>query len=203
MKQPFIIGLTGGIATGKSTTAQMFKEEGIPVFDADACVHELYAHDRNLHEQIETIFPGSVQNGEINRTELSRQLQVTLDGFARLNAIVHPAVERGRAQWLQQKSTEGHDLLIFDIPLLFETHAHNQVDAIVLVHAPASLQRQRAMLRPGMTAARFAQIKAQQMPTRQKQKHADYVIRTNEGLPSARLQVAAVLRHIRQTRITT
>lgn len=201
MKPPFIIGLTGGIAMGKSETAKMFEAEGVPVFDADACVHDLYGKDRDLQAKIELAFPGSVQNDAVNRTELSRQLQNNPDGFARLNAIVHPAVQNARESWLVEQGKAGHDMVVFDIPLLFETGGETKVDASVVVHASANVQRQRAMARPGMSTTKLQQILSRQMKPAQKRKLADYVICTDEGLTAARLQVTAVLRHIRETRI--
>lgn len=200
MRQPFVLGLTGGIAMGKSTTAKMFEAQGAPVFDADACVHELYANDHELQRQLEAAFPGSVQDHRVDRMELSRQLQTSPDKFKALNEIVHPVVQSAREKWRQAEGRD-HDIVVFDIPLLFETGAQQQLDAVVVVHAPKSMQVKRAMARPGMTREKLYHILARQMSARQKRKLADYVIRTDEGMESARLQVAAVLRHIRQTRI--
>lgn len=189
------IGLTGSIGMGKSTTAKLFAEQGVPVNDADQVVHELYAG--SAVAAIESSFPGTAQNGVVNRTELSRQLALHPERFKELEAIIHPLVRERERAFLECQQSLGQDIVLLDIPLLFETGAENRVDVIVVVSCEADLQRQRVLARPGMTAEKFDLILSRQMPDSEKRKRADFVIDTGQGIEEARRQVTQVLKTIR------
>ncbi|WP_137133646.1 dephospho-CoA kinase [Rhizobium sp. FKY42] len=189
------IGLTGSIGMGKSTTAKLFAEQGVPVNDADQVVHELYAG--SAVAAIEDSFPGTAQNGVVNRTELSRQLALHPQRFEELEAIIHPLVRERERVFLEQQESVGRDIVLLDIPLLFETGAEDRVDVIVVVSCEAELQRQRVLARPGMTTEKFDLILSRQMPDCEKRKRADFVIDTGQGIEEARRQVIHVLKSIR------
>lgn len=189
------IGLTGSIGMGKSTTAKLFAEQGVPVNDADQVVHELYAG--SAVAAIENSFPGTAQNGVVNRTELSRQLALHPERFKELEAIIHPLVRERERAFLERQQSVGQDIVLLDIPLLFETGAEDRVDVIVVVSCDADLQRQRVLARPGMTAEKFDLILSRQMPDSEKRKRADFVIDTGQGIEEARRQVIQVLKSVR------
>ena len=189
------IGLTGSIGMGKSTTAKLFAEQGVPVNDADQVVHELYAG--SAVEAIENRFPGTAQNGVVNRSELSRQLALYPERFKELEAIIHPLVRERERAFLERQQSVGQDIVLLDIPLLFETGAEDRVDVIVVVSCDADLQRQRVLARPGMTAEKFDLILSRQMPDSEKRKRADFVIDTGQGIEEARRQVIQVLKSVR------
>ncbi|MCJ8508470.1 dephospho-CoA kinase [Rhizobium lemnae] len=189
------IGLTGSIGMGKSTTAKLFAEQGVPVNDADQVVHELYAG--SAVAAIENSFPGTSQNGVVNRTELSRQLALHPERFKELEAIIHPLVRERERAFLERQQSVGQNIVLLDIPLLFETGAEDRVDVIVVVSCEADLQRQRVLARPGMTAEKFDLILSRQMPDIEKRKRADFVIDTGQGIEEARRQVIQVLKTIR------
>ena len=188
----FVIGLTGSIGMGKTTTAQFFRDAGVPVFDADAAVHDLYAGEAVA--PIEAAFPGTTEAGRVDRGRLSERLRAAPGGFARLEAIVHPLVEARRARFLEAAAAAGAARVVLDIPLLFEGGGVDVVDHVVLVSAPAAVQRARVLARPGMTEEKFAMIAARQMPDVEKRARADTIIETGEGLDLAREMVAQVLR---------
>ncbi|OBZ93601.1 dephospho-CoA kinase [Pararhizobium polonicum] len=189
-----VLGLTGSIGMGKSTTAAMFADIGIPVNDADAVVHSLYQGEAVA--PIEAAFPGATKGGAVDRSELSRQLAENPALFARLEAIVHPLVREREKVFLQHHSANGAPLVVLDIPLLFETKAQNRVDAVAVVSCDAQIQKERVMKRPGMTAEKFALILSRQVPDHEKRAKADYIIDTGHGLDSARQQVSAIVHRL-------
>jgi len=192
-----IIGLTGSIGMGKSTTAAMFADEGVSVFDADAAVARLYAPGGAAVAAVSAAFPGAELDGRIDRDRLSKILQADPSGFPRLEAIVHPLVAEARAQFLHDAEAAGATEVVFDVPLLFETGMDALVDRIVVVSAPEDVQRARVLARPGMTEAKFEAIMARQTPDSEKRARADAVIDTGQGFDAARAQVRAALARFR------
>jgi dephospho-CoA kinase len=188
-----VIGLTGSIGMGKSTTLQLFKDEGARVWDADGAVHALYAAAGAAVEAVETAFPGVTRGGAIDRAHLAERLKGQPDGFERLEAIVHPLVAADRAAFLDSARAEGAKVAVVDVPLLFETAGEKAVDVVVVASAPAEIQRERVLARPGMTQAKFEALLARQLPDADKRARADYVIETGRGLDAARAQVRGVL----------
>ena len=191
MTRPLIIGLTGSIGMGKSTVAMMFEAEGVPVFDADAAVHALQGPQGALLPAIEAAFPGTTGPRGVDRAALGAQVFGDDAALARLEAIVHPAVAEMRQTFLLEHA--GQPLVVFDIPLLFEKGGESRVDAVVVVSAPADVQRARVLARPGMTAEKFAQILARQTPDAEKRARADYVIENHGSLADTQAQVAALV----------
>lgn len=192
MTRPLIIGLTGSIGMGKSTVAEMFRAHGVPVFDADAEVRAMQGPGGELVPAIEAAFPGSTGAEGVRREALGTLVFADPAALARLEAIVHPAVAAKRQTFLIE---HGHaPLLVFDIPLLFEKGGAQQVDTVVVVSAPAEVQRQRVLARPGMTAEKFAEILALQTPDAEKRARADHVIDTGQSLERTRQDVAALIR---------
>ena len=187
-----VLGLTGSVGMGKSATAQMFAEEGVPVFDADAAVHRLY--EGEAAPLIAAAFPGVVSAGRVDRERLSRAVIGKPEAFARLEAIIHPLVRAAREQFLAEARAKGTKVAVLDIPLLFETGGESQVDKIAVVSAPAPVQKERVLARKGMTEAKFGAIVAKQMPDSEKKKRADFVIDTSRGFGAARENVRAILR---------
>ncbi len=193
-----IIGLTGSIGMGKSATAELISAAGIPVFDSDACVHALYAKGGKAVAPIADAFPGVVIDGAVDRQRLSDALHQDPSGFARLEAIVHPLVLEEREAFLHKAHQSGADLVVFDIPLLFETGADEHVDHVLVVYAPDELRRERVMQRPGMTQAKLDAIIARQLDDSSKLARADYRIETSGGLEDARQQLDVILKSIRE-----
>lgn len=192
-----VLGLTGSIGMGKSTTAGLFAEAGCPVWDADAAVHRLYGPGGAAVAPVAAAFPGVELEGAIDRTRLAAALAADPDGFARLERIVHPLVAADRAAALAAAAAMGATVAVADIPLLFETGAEGQVDAVVVVTAPAEVQAARVLARPGMTPERFAALLARQTPDAEKRRRADFVIDTGQGLDAARAAVADILETVR------
>ena len=192
------VGLTGSIGMGKSTTAQMFAEAGAPVYDADAEVRRLYAPGGAAVAAVEAAFPGVVVDGGVDRGRLGEKVLGDPEALARLNGLVWPLMSAARAAFFDQARAENTDIVVLDIPLLLETGGEKGVDAVVVVSAPAELQRQRVLARPGMTEAKFDAIRAAQMPDSEKRKRADFVIDTSRGLEAAREQVATIVTALRQ-----
>ncbi|WP_374469450.1 dephospho-CoA kinase [Phenylobacterium sp.] len=188
-----LIGLTGSIGMGKSTTAAMFREAGIPVYDADAAVHDLYDQGGAAVGPVGEAFPGVVKDGRIDREALRQRVLGQPEALQRLNAIVHPLVGRDRIGFFERARAEGADMVVLDIPLLFETGGHANVDAVVVVSAPAEMQRERVLARPGMTPERLDAILAQQMHDAEKRARAHFVVDTGRGLDAAREQVAEII----------
>jgi dephospho-CoA kinase len=176
-----IIGLTGSIGMGKSTAAAMFRCLGIPVHDADAAVHRLLDRGGAAVPLVEAAFPGAIENGAVNRAALGARVFNDKAALKRLEAILHPLVRRESARFLARQRARGQDLVVLDIPLLFETGGERRCDVVVVVSAPPFVQRARVLRRPGMTEARFAQVLKQQMPDREKRRRADFVVETGLG----------------------
>ncbi|MGB5779361.1 MAG: dephospho-CoA kinase [Allopontixanthobacter sediminis] len=193
-----ILGLTGSIGMGKSTVARMFEDEGVPVFDADAAVHRLQGPGGALLGAIEAEFPGSTGPDGVDRVKLGELVFGDPEALARLEAIVHPAVAELRSEFLLEHA--GAPILLFDIPLLFEKGGESRVDQVVVVSAPAEIQRQRVLGRPGMTADKFAHILSLQVPDAEKRARADYVIDTSGSLDETRRAVRELVKHLERTR---
>lgn len=191
MSRPLILGLTGSIGMGKSTVAAMFEALGVPVFDADAEVRALQGPDGEMLPAIEAAFPGTTGPLGVDRAELGRRVFGNAEQLAKLEAIMHPAVAARRKAFLAANADA--PLLVFDIPLLFEKGGASQVDRIVVVSAPADVQRARVLARPGMTEEKFAQILALQTPDAEKRARADYLIDTGTSLAETEAQVAALV----------
>ncbi|TWF46624.1 dephospho-CoA kinase [Neorhizobium alkalisoli] len=190
-----VIGLTGSIGMGKSTTAKMFVEEGIPVNDSDAVVHELYRSD--AVRPVSTSFPGTEKDGAIDRAELSRQLAAAPEKFQLLESIVHPLVKSREKQFLEKHRINGADIVLLDIPLLFEVGAEGRVDVTVVVTCDPQIQKARVLARPGMSEEKLALILSRQIPDGEKRKRADFLIDTGLGLESARSRVAGIIASLR------
>ena len=185
------IGLTGSIGMGKTTTADLFRQAGLPVFDADAAVHALY--NGPLAAIIEAAFPGSTEGGKVDRQRLSQCLAGKPEAFAKLEAIVHPAVHRLEAAFLDAARDSGARAAVLDIPLLIETGRHRDVDHLVVVSAPEDVQRARVLARPGMTEDKLEAILARQVPDAEKRALADWVVPTGDGIDAARASVGAFI----------
>lgn len=188
-----LLGLTGSIGMGKSTTTAMFADLGAVVWNADDAVHRLYAPGGEAVGPVGEAFPGVVVDGAVDRTRLAEALGKDETAFRRLEAIVHPLVAQGRAADLEAARTAGVKLAVLDIPLLFETGGDRAVDAVVVVTADPAIQAERVLARPGMTRERFDAILARQMPDAEKRARADFVIDTGRGLEAARAEVEAIV----------
>jgi dephospho-CoA kinase len=190
-----ILGLTGSIGMGKSTTAQMFADAGIPVSDADAVVHDLYRSE--AVKPIGKAFPGSVVDGVVDRIELARQLSANPAKFRHLEAIVHPLVRRREADFVEGHRVAGTEMVLLDIPLLFEVEAEDRVNVIVVVTCDPQVQQARVLARPGMTVEKFRMILSRQMPDEEKRKRADFLIDTGHGFEAARRRVHEIIEALR------
>lgn len=190
----FVLGLTGSLGMGKSTTAGFFAEHGIPVHDADAAVHRLYKGE--AVPLIEAAFPGTTRGGEVDREKLSLRVLNDPGAIKKLEAIVHPLVQAAEERFLAEAQKAGAPVVVLDIPLLFETGGDRRCDAVVVVSAPEDIQRARIFERPGMTAQKVAAILANQMADAEKKKHADFVVDTSRGFDAAREQVREILARI-------
>jgi dephospho-CoA kinase len=199
-KRPFLIGLTGSIGMGKSETAKMFERLGIPVYDSDAAVHRLYEPGGVAVAKIAEAFPGSIRDGRVDRVALSRLLAGDEAAFKKLEAIVHPLVAEENRKFMEQAIRDGADMVVQDIPLLFETGGHTRMDAVVAVSAPADLQRERVLARPGMTAEKLDQILSRQMPDEEKRAKAHFVVETDKGLEQAFEQVKSIVAALKAKR---
>ncbi|WP_334160736.1 dephospho-CoA kinase [Phenylobacterium sp.] len=188
-----LIGLTGSIGMGKSTTAAMFRDAGVPVYDADAAVHDLYDEGGAAVGPVGEAFPGVVRDGKVDREALRQRVLGQPEALKRLNAIVHPLVGKDRIGFFDQAKAQGADMVVLDIPLLFETGGHANMDAVVVVTAPPEMQRERVLARPGMTPERLDAILAQQMADAEKRARAHFVVDTSRGLEAAREQVAEII----------
>jgi dephospho-CoA kinase len=189
-----VLGLTGSIGMGKSTTARMFREAGVPVHDSDETVHRLYA-DRAV-PLIEERFPGVVENGVVNREKLAAAVLGRPEALKDLERIVHPLVRADADAFLERHRLAGNKLALLDIPLLFETGGENRVDRIVVVTAPADMQRERVLARPGMTEQKFEAILSRQVPDDEKRRRADFLVDTGEGMEAARRRVAEIVEEL-------
>jgi dephospho-CoA kinase len=186
----FIIGLTGSIGMGKTTTARLFAEEGVPVHDADAAVHQLYQGE--AAGAIEAAFPGTTREGKVDRTVLGKRVVGDPPAMRLLEAIVHPMVREAEKRFLAAAAASGAPVAVLDIPLLFETGGESRVDAVVVVSAPGRVQRARVLER-GMSQAQFEALLARQMPDAEKRRRADFVVDSSKGIEPARAQVRAIL----------
>jgi dephospho-CoA kinase len=186
----FVIGLTGSIGMGKTTTAQLFAEEGAPVYDADATVHRLY--EGAAVTAIEAAFPGTTKNHKVDRTALAQRITNDAAALRQLEAIVHPLVREAEIHFLKQVEVAGGKVAVLDIPLLFETGGMQRVDAVVVVSAPPEMQRARVLER-GVNPAQFEALLARQMPDAEKRGRADFVVDTSHGIEFARAQVRSIL----------
>ncbi|HSM53249.1 MAG TPA: dephospho-CoA kinase [Erythrobacter sp.] len=194
MTRPLIVGLTGSIGMGKSTIAEMFVRHGVPVFDADAEVRHMQGPKGELVPAIEAEFPGSTGPDGVKREALGAQVFGDPEALARLEAIVHPAVAARRAEFLIEHG--GAPIVVFDIPLLFEKGGHAQVDKVVVVSAPAQVQRARVLARPGMTPEKFAHILELQVPDAEKRAKADHVIDTSVSHAETEAEVVALIERL-------
>lgn len=188
-----LLGLTGSIGMGKSTTSRMFADEGALVWDADAAVHRLYARGGAAVEPLGEAFPGVIVDGAVDRTRLAERLGRDEDAFKRLEAIVHPLAAQDRANDLAAARARGVRLAVLDIPLLFETGGDAFVDAVVVVTADPEVQAARVLARRGMTRDRFEAILARQTPDAEKRRRADFLVDTGRGLDAARDQVREIV----------
>jgi dephospho-CoA kinase len=187
----FVLGLTGSLGMGKSTTARFFAEAGVPVHDADAVVHRLY--EGEAVALIEAVFPGTTAGGTVDRAKLGSRVLNDAAALKRLEGIVHPLVHEAERQLLADAQARGEKIAVLDIPLLFETKGEERCDAVVVVSAPEEVQRARVLERPGMTMEKLEAILAKQMPDAEKRRRADFVVDTSQGFDAARAQVRAIL----------
>jgi len=187
------LGLTGSIGMGKTTTADMFAQAGIPVFNADGVVHQLYGKGGKAVEPVARAFPKALVDGAISREQLASTLHDTPEAIKTLESIVHPLVGEARNDFIASAEKRRHELVVFDIPLLFETGQAGAYDAILVVTAPPDVQRARVLSRNGMTPQKFAAMLARQMPDREKRERADFIVDTSKGLEPARKQVADII----------
>ena len=190
----FVLGLTGSIGMGKSTTARFFREAGVPVHDSDAVVHRLY--EGEAVAPVEAAFPGTVVDGKVDRARLSEKLVGNPDAIRRLEAIVHPLVRAVSHRFMQEQAARGARIVVLDIPLLFETGGEKNVDAVVVVSAPAAVQRARVLSRPGVTAERLDALLARQMPDAEKRAHAHFIVDSSRSFDAARAQVHGIVRAV-------
>jgi len=195
-----ILGLTGSIGMGKSTAAGMLRQLGVPVHDADASVHRLMAKGGAAVPQIAALFPEAVQDGQVDRGRLGQAVFGDAAALRGLEGVLHPLVRRSSDRFLRQQARRRQWLAVLDIPLLYETNAAGRCDAVLVVSAPAWLQRQRVLARPGMTAERFAAISAEQVPDREKRRKADYVVETGLSKRNTLCQLQAVLKDMKDRR---
>ena len=190
----FILGLTGSIGMGKSTTANFFREAGVPVHDSDAVVHRLY--EGEAVAAVEAAFPGVTADGRIDRAKLAQKLVGNPDAIKQLEAIVHPLVRAVSDRFVAEHAARGARVIVLDIPLLFETGGETKVDAVVVVSAPADVQRQRVLSRAGMSAEKLEALLARQMSDAEKRARAHFVVDSSRSFDSARAQVHGILRAV-------
>lgn len=194
-----IVGLTGSIGMGKSTTSAMFKDAGAAVFDADACVHDLYSKGGAAVPILRAVFPDTIVDGAVNRARLSKHLQADPLEIKVLESFIHPLVGEARAKAMKLAAGENKKVMVFDVPLLFETGGDKAVDKIVVVSAAPDIQKRRVLARPGMTVEKFDMILSRQTPDSEKRARADYVIETDKGLDFAREQVQTIMNKLVKT----
>ncbi|HEY1415551.1 MAG TPA: dephospho-CoA kinase [Caulobacteraceae bacterium] len=192
-----VVALTGSVGMGKSSTAAMFAEAGIPVYDADEEVRRLYAPGGAAVAKVEAEFPGVVVDGAVDRGRLGERVLGNPAALAKLNGLVHPLMGEARAAFFGQAREAKAPIVVLDIPLLFETGGERNVDKVVVVSAPADMQRERVLGRPGMTEAKFAALLAAQVPDSEKRERADFVVDTSQDFDHARRQVKAILDALR------
>ena len=189
-----VLGLTGSIGMGKTTTARMFSDFGVPVHDSDEAVHRLYRG--KAAPLVEAAFPGTTANGVVDRAKLGERVLGDGAALKRLEALIHPLVRADATAFLKRHHAAGAPLAVVDIPLLFETDGRNRVDQVVVVTAPPEVQRERVLSRPGMTEEKFRNILAKQVPDGEKRRLADFVVDTGQGMVAAREQVAGIIEEL-------
>ena len=197
-KRPIHVGLTGSIGMGKSETAKMFAALGVPVYDADAAVHRLYSQGGAAVAPLASAFPGVVKDGAVDRAELSKHVTGNPEATQRLQAIVYPLMAGERRKFLEDAAAA--DIVVFDIPLLFETRGEANMDAVVVVSAPSHIQRERVLARPGMTQEKFDYLHSRQMPDEEKRAKAHFVVVTDKGLEHAFEQVKMIVAELKHRR---
>ena len=190
----FVIGLTGSIGMGKSTTARFFAKAGVPVHDADAIVHRLY--EGEAAPAIEAAFPGTTASGKVDRLKLAERVLGDKAALRQLESIVHPLVREAETRFLAEAERKGAPVAVLDIPLLFETGGQERVDAVVTVSAPAQVQRERLLQRAGMTEEKLEALIANQLADAEKRRQADFVVDSSQGFEVARAQVEEILRQV-------
>lgn len=188
-----VVGLTGSMAMGKSETGKLFRHFGIPVFDSDAAVHDIYQNDAAVISAIRTLVPTSCVEGRVDRSELSRSIASNADLLSGIEMIVHPVVRSRTSEFISRCRREGRAIVVLDVPLLFETHQAGTVDTVLVVSAPPEVQRERILQRPGMTQKKLEVMLGRQLPDAEKRRLADYVVDTSKGLDDARRQVGTIL----------
>ena len=193
-----VLGLTGSIGMGKTTTARMFSDFGVPVHDSDEAVHRLYRG--KAAPLVEAAFPGTTADGVVDRAKLGERVLGDGAALKRLEALIHPLVRADATAFLKRRHAAGAPLAVVDIPLLFETDGRNRVDQVVVVTAPPEVQRERVLSRPGMTEEKFQNILAKQVPDEEKRRLADFVVDTGQGMDAAREQVADIIEELTGTR---
>ena len=196
--KPIHVGLTGSIGMGKSETAKMFASLGVPVYDADAAVHRLYSKGGAAVAPLAAAFPGVIKDGAVDRAELSKHVTGNHEATQRLQAIVYPLMAGERRKFLED--AQGAEIVVFDIPLLFETKGEANMDAVVVVSAPSHIQRARVLSRPGMTQEKFDYLHSRQMPDEEKRAKAHFVVVTDKGLEHALAQVKMIVAELKQRR---
>jgi dephospho-CoA kinase len=189
-----LLGLTGSIGMGKSTTAKLFEEAGVPVYDADATVHKVY--EGEAAPAVEAAFPGSTVNGRVDRQKLSAMVVNNADAMKRLETIVHPMLRSHQLKFLGDAEKAGAPVAVLDIPLLYETGGENRVDAVVVVTTTPEIQRERILARENMTPDKLDAILARQLPDAEKRKRADFVVDTSHGLEPVRQRIGEILREV-------
>lgn len=189
-----LLGLTGSIGMGKSTTAKMFSDFGVPVHDSDEAVHRLYRG--KAAPLVEAAFPGTTSDGVVDRAKLAERVLGDPAALKRLEELVHPMIRADATAYLKPFHAAGAPLAVLDIPLLYETDGRDRVDLVVVVTAPAEVQRQRVLARPGMTEDKFRKILSKQVPDAEKRQMADFVIDTSLGVEAARRQVADIIENL-------
>ena len=191
-----VLGLTGSIAMGKTTVAGQFKALGVPALDSDKVVHALFAADPEVHAFVKNVFPQALKNKTIDRAEIGRQVFASPEKLAQLEAVLHPKVREAQEAFIRAQKAQGKNLVLLDIPLLFETHGERRCDYTVTVSAPAFLQRQRALKRDGMSEQKLKRILARQMPDAEKRRRADFVVHTGLGKAHSLRQALDIIRKI-------
>jgi dephospho-CoA kinase len=189
-----LLGLTGSIGMGKSTTAKLFEEAGVPVYDADATVHKVY--EGEAVPAVEAAFPGSTVNGKVDRQKLSAMVVNNPEAMKRLETVVHPMLRSYQLKFLSDAEKSGAPVAVLDVPLLYETGGENRVDAVVVVTTAPDVQRERILARDNMTADKLDAILARQLPDEEKRKRADFVVDTSHGLEPVRQRIREILREV-------
>ncbi len=189
-----LLGLTGSIGMGKSTTAKLFQEAGVPVYDADAAVHKVY--EGEAAPAVEAAFPGSTVNGKVDRQKLSGMVLNNADAMKQLETIVHPMLRSHQLKFLSDAESSGVPVAVLDVPLLYETGGESRVDAVVVVTTTPEIQRERILARDNMTPEKLDAILARQLPDAEKRKRADFVVDTSHGLDPVRLRIGEILREV-------